>query len=85
MLKFKQFINEILNPEQEADVATWAKRTIKATKATENDKDEYIRHDAVMHPNATAEVIRNAAKNDPHAVNRMRAASHLKNRFNEDV
>lgn len=35
MLKFKQYINEVLSPEQDAEVSTWPKRTIKATRATD--------------------------------------------------
>ena len=35
MKSFKYFINEVLNPEQEAEVGTWKKRTVKATKATD--------------------------------------------------
>ena len=35
MKSFKYFINEVLDPEQEKEVAGWSKRTLKATKATD--------------------------------------------------
>ena len=35
MLTFKEYITEVLSPNQEADVATWPKRTTKATRATD--------------------------------------------------